>query len=448
MKTITNEEAVTLLEAAEKMSHGERMALQQERLRYIVSYARENSPYFRELYKNIPEDFTLSDLPMTRKEELSKHYNTWVTDPEATHEAALSYLETAKPGELFLSKYSVLHTSGTTGEPMTLLRDSYHNVIHGAMVARRLLGPDGAEMMNIRKHKRASVVFADKGASAYSSMLRIKAANPGFEDNITAVSTTEPTSEIIRKVQEFQPEAMSGYPSSLALLADAKRQGKLNISVKFIASSAEVMSEEIYKFLKETFDCRVVNNYCSTEGGEAAMASDCSHLHINEDWIIIEPVDAEGNPVQDPAEWSEGILVTDLTNQIQPIIRYYMSDRVKIRSELCDCGNGFPWMEIRGRVGGLFNFCGKTMMYVTLETACYDIAYVHQFLQYSDTEMEIRAIPKTDSTREKALQEIRNCFEEYLRREGITDGYKIRLSMEDPIKNERGGKISVYKKMY
>ena len=446
-KTITTEEAMKLLAEAEQMSREERLELQRERLHELVDEVRQTSPYFRELYKNIPADYTLSDLPMTRKEELVEHYDTWVTDPEATHEKAMEYLEKGVEAGLFLGKYSALHTSGTTGDPMTLLRDSYHNVIHGAMVSRRLLGEAGVDLMNIRKHRRAAVVFADKGASAYSSAQRVKRANPGFEGNMEVFSTTLSSEEIIRGVQAYQPETLSGYPSSLALLATAKNEGKLDVPVRFVVSSAEVMTPELYRLIRDSFDCPVVNNYCSTEAGEAAMASDCPHLHMNEDWVIIEPVKQDGSPVEDPEEWSEGILVTDLTNYIQPIIRYYMSDRVRIHLACDMCDNPFPWMEIAGRVGGLITVCGKQIMSVALISITgEDVANVYQYIQRADNRFEIRVLPKKGMTRQEMLEILRDRFDAYLKSEGC-EGYEITLSMEDPIKNKRGGKLSHYLNM-
>ena len=447
MKTITAQEAMKLLEEAEKLPGAERRRLQQERLRELVAYVRERSPYFARHYRNIPEDFKLSDLPPTGKAELISQYEDWVTDREVRYGDVLRYLEEGEHKSQFLGRYTALETSGTTGVPMPMLRDSHRNVIHGAMVSRRLLGEEGVEMMDIRKHRRAAVVFANPGASAYSGFLRVRKANPGYENNIIAVSTTEPPETIIRKVNAFQPEVLSGYPSSLALLAVAKKEGRLDIPVKMIASSAEVLTEEIYALLRDAFGCRIVNNYCSTEGGEAAMASHCPHLHINEDWVIIEPVDGDGNPVTEEGVWSEGIYVTDLANYIQPIIRYYMSDRVRIHSADDGCGNPFPWMEIQGRAGGLFRFCGRQFMIITLINITDSRALEVQFIQRGEREMELRLIPVPGADRQAVLEAVGSAFTQYLEREGCRD-YRITLSQEDPIKNKRGGKQSVYLKLY
>ena len=447
MKTIEMEKAMGLLEEAEKLGREELVALQAERLKELVKFVRENSPYFQELYRDIPEDFVLTDLPATRKEELIPRYNDWVTERGIKREEVLAFTEDPDAGPLFLGKYTALHTSGTTGEPMPLLRDSYHNVIHGAMLKRRLLG-DAAQYMDIKKHRRAAVVYAQKGASSYNSYLRTIAANPGYEDHFIVVSTTEPSDKIIKTIGDFKPEQVSGYPSSLALLAQAQLEGKLDLHLKMVASSAEVMTDEIFDMVKKAFGCVIVNNYCSTEGGEAAMASDCPHLHINEDWVLIEPVDAAGNVMPlDSKEWSEGILVTDLTNQIQPIIRYYMSDKVRIHTEDDGYGKPFHWMEIRGRVGGFFTFCGKTIMQVVLVDCTENKVLLSQFIQNAPDEMEIRVIPLPGRGKAETLADVKEHFTRLMEAEGCRD-FKVVCSEEDLIKNQRGGKLTSYLKNY
>ncbi len=315
------------------------------------------------------------------------------------------------------------------------------------MLKRRLL-KDVAEYMDIRKHKRAAVVFTNKGASSYNSYLRTLAANPGYEDNFIVVSTAEPSEKIIKTVGDFNPEALSGYPSSLALLAGAQLDGRLNLHLNMVASSAEVMSDDIFNLVKKAFGCRIINNYCSTEGGEAAMASDTPHLRINEDWIIIEPVDKNGNVMPpDTDEWSDGIYITDLTNGIQPIIRYYMSDKVRIHTYDDGYDGPFSWMEIKGRQGGIFEFCGKPIVMTVLDFFIGAEVLLYQYIQNAPDEMEIRLITAPGYDKLKVLEETKRRFTDYMEAEGLS-GFKVICSDGELIKNRRGGKLSTYIKNY
>ena len=92
MKTIDMTEAIRLCKEAETLNPDDRAILRQERLKELVNYARHHSSYFKELYRDISDDFTLADLPMTNKTDLMRNYSDWVTDPEVCLTGVLDYI--------------------------------------------------------------------------------------------------------------------------------------------------------------------------------------------------------------------------------------------------------------------------------------------------------------------------------------------------------------------
>ena len=330
MKSISFEEAQKLVRAGELATAEERREMQRERLHALVDYAREHSPYLRELYKDIPEDYELNDLPVLEKADGLAHYNEGVTDPELTVDTVREYLaRDPADNSLLLGKYTALQTSGSTGNPLPMVRDMHRNQIHTQLLLQRLMSPVPAGYYDHSKHKMAFIVHLSTSASSYGSYLKTKARHPGYEDNITAISILDSAEEMVRRLNEFKPEILVAYPPSLVMLAEEKAKGNLKIDLGLIVSSAELLTEENYHRIHDVFGCPVLNNYCMTEGGEIAMTHNCPHLHINEDWVIIEPVDENRQPMQDSEAFSAGILVTDLSNFVQPIIRYYVSDSVR-----------------------------------------------------------------------------------------------------------------------
>lgn len=356
MKAIERDEAVRLCLEGERLSPAERERLAAERLRELVAYAREHSAYYQKVYREVGEDFRLSDLPPVTKKELMADYGAWVTDPRVTEEGVRDYVRSDEALEkLYLGKYTALTTSGTTGKPMPMVRDVYHNTIHSAMIQTRLLREVDPDLMNPVRHRIASIIILDPSVSSYSGFLKMQRANPGYEQNTLAIALTEDIDKIMEKLNRFQPDLITGYPSILAVIGKAGQEGRLRIQPQAIACSAETLTEKVYHTLRSAFGCPVLNNYCSTEGGEAAMSCSGGKLHVNEDWVIIEPVDKDGRPVPE-GSWSEGVYVTDLTNYVQPVIRYYMEDKVRILGEACPCGSTLPVMEIRGREAGTIEF--------------------------------------------------------------------------------------------
>ena len=444
MKNISIEEAKNLVAEGGRMTIAQRAEVRRKRLRELVKYAKENSPYFSKLYANVPDDFELTDLPVTQKPVLVANFDDWVTDRRLNMEMVTKYLDrdAEKDQSLLLGQYTALHTSGSTGNPLLMVRDDYHNKIHAQLIAQRLLTGAEPGVLSIAKHRRASIISLSKGASSYGAFLRLKAAHPEFADNLLGINVIESVDTIVKKLNDFQPETMAGYPSMLVQLAVEQLQGRLHISLKHLATSAETLTEENFHLLRQAFQCPVANNYCMTEGGEVAMTHNCPHLHINDDWIIVEPVDADLHPMGHSDEWSQGVLITDLTNYVQPIIRYYVNDMVRVLPSDEPCSN-LPILKVQGRTFPVFTVAGKTYSVAGLysKAKVWPDLVNFQFVQVDDDTLQVRGVCKSDSA--KVLSSLCVCLKEFMTGMGCPEA-RFTWSDEPLIPNKRGGKISLY----
>lgn len=442
MKTIDRKEAVKLCQQGELLAPEEREKLVMDRLRELAAYAREHSAYYKKAYRDVGEGFKLSDLPPATKKELMADYSAWVTDPQVTEDGVQAYVHSDEAIEkLYLGKYTALTTSGTTGNPMPMVRDAYHNTIHSAMIQTRLLREVDADLMSPVRHKIASLIVLDPAVSSYSGFLKMQRAHPGYEQNTLAISLTEDMDRIVEKLNAFQPDFITGYPSILAVLGKAGQEGRLHIRPQAIACSAETLTEKVYHALRSAFGCPVLNNYCSTEGGEAAMSCREGRFHVNQDWVIIEPVDKNGSPVPDGA-WSEGVYITDLTNYVQPIIRYYMEDKIRFIKEPCTCGNCLPVMEIKGREVENITVGGKVLFSPVFEQALENIPGVLavQLAQKSERRFLVRLIPSSEDTKEETAREVKETVLGLFEKSGAGP-VEVDISRERPAAAKRGGKV-------
>lgn len=426
---------------SETQTRTKRMKAARERLRELVLYAKEHSPYFQEAYKGISDSFTLEDLPVTTKAGLMECYDRWPTDPQVTEKSVRAYLsDVANVSESYLGRYTALSTSGTTGAPMPMVRDGYHNIIHGQLMEQRLL--KGIDKRKTRPFtaKVASIIATDGFVSSYSSALRIKNRLGEKEGNFLILSILTPVSDLIRQLNGFVPEMLTGYPSVLAVLAGAKLDGRLTIAPDVIASSAEKMTRDVFELLRKAFACPVLDNYCSTEGGEIAMSCRDGHLHLNEDWVLLEPVDDNMRPVP-PGQWSTGVLVTDLANYVQPIIRYHVNDCVRLSEQPCECGCDLPVLEISGRMGDTLRLNG---MDVAFPVAYFMLADVDglmnwQLVQPKHNSVELRFQESYGANRAEVACAVSRKLKESLLSYGCGE-VDVTLSDEAFIKNPRGGK--------
>lgn len=361
MEYIDAKRASELVAGADRLDKREIEALAAERLRFLVDYARKHSPYLKRKYAALPEEYSLSDIPVSTRAEMTLHFDQWVCDPEITGEAINAYVSDYENlFTPFLGKYSVISTSGTTAAPLRVVRDARHNAVHGALMAQRYFhGPLLKDVpgLDAPDLKQCGIIAPGGLNSSYVSFERMRRSYEarGIGDRALFLSTLTPVNQLVQKLNAFQPDIIGCYPSMIYTLAFEQRDGRLNIHPRMIGCSAEKLSEENRRFISEVFGCPVNDNYCSTEGGEVAMLCPNGHMHINSDWVIVEPVDMDNNPVPCGVQ-SDGILMTNLACLVQPVIRYRMSDRVVLHDEACGCGLNTPWLEIEGRVEDILEF--------------------------------------------------------------------------------------------
>lgn len=99
MKQIGLIKAFSLTKTADKMTDKERNALQQQRLKDLVSYAKSGSPYFASLYQGIDENAPLSYLPVTNKSEMMAHFDDWLTDRSITKDKVAAMYRPTIPAQ-------------------------------------------------------------------------------------------------------------------------------------------------------------------------------------------------------------------------------------------------------------------------------------------------------------------------------------------------------------
>lgn len=328
---------------------------QRERLSALVAYARTHSPFYRELYRGVPpETVPLEALPSVRKPDLMAHFDDWVTDPAVTWELAEAFVgDPSKIGQRFLGRYSATVTSGSIGVRGITLHDSEARQLYGALSQLRTLTPLH-EILRIstaysRRGYRSAIIASTGGHHGMESGRASRVLqNPTLADTVRIFSCSAPVSELVEQLNAFQPTQLMVYPSTGLVLARAQQAGHLRIRPIQIFSGAETLEPEGRIEIEQSFGCRVRDNYGANE--MPFMAFDCRYgwLHLNTDWLVLEPVDRDHQPVP-PGQASHSALLTNLANRIQPFIRYEMGDSVTVRADPCPCGSVFPAIRVVGR---------------------------------------------------------------------------------------------------
>jgi phenylacetate-coenzyme A ligase PaaK-like adenylate-forming protein len=140
---------------------------------------------------------------------------------------------------------------------------------------------------------------------------------------------------------------VGGYAGVIALLVGEQEAGGLRIHPVLIQPTSEGLTMGAYARIAQAFHAEVRANYVTTEC--LFIAYGCAHgwLHVNSDWFVLEPVDAENRPVP-PGEQSSTVLLSNLANRVQPILRYDLGDSIVVRPDRCPCGDPTPRDPRRG----------------------------------------------------------------------------------------------------
>lgn len=447
MKKVGIFKAMKLCKEYEKMGMDEKYKIQEKRLKNLVEHAKNNSPYYAKLYRDLPDNFELTDLPVVNKKELMENWNDWITDRELTLSEVEKFMEDLNNiGKKVKGRYIVFTTSGSTGNPLVSIYDDTANNIMGGICARRSYARKEDLSAFMRKGGKTIGVFADGGFYLSNGSVRAKLRQMPWKKRQLAISSAlYPIEKIVKQLNEFQPAMLGGYPTNLELLIEEAEAGRLRISPVIIMTGGEYLSDSLRKRLADTFKCYVQTSYSCTEGGTVACECRKQHFHVNDDWLIVEPVDVEGRPVADGV-LSDKILLTNLYNYTQPFIRYEVTDRVIMHREPCPCGNPSPWLELEGRTDDVtvFEEGGKEIKVAPL--AVYAVLKeIHklrrfQVLVYPGNVVKLRIETSNGVDSGEAFEEAKQKLLEFLKEQGVTQA-KIALADESPSQNPKSGKF-------
>ena len=327
---------------------------QKQRLAALVAYAREYSRFYRRHYSDLPiEGPTLTDMPPTAKPMLMDAFDDWVTDQRISKADVDAFVaDPERIGSPYHDDLFVCETSGTTGHPGLFLHDRRAIAVYQALTMVRV---DLARMSiadwgrATRRSLRWAAVLgtgAHFGGAGWVEFQRKSGAvwSRGFR----VFSIQQPAPALVAAIDAFDPAILTGYPSAVELLADEQYAGRLHLRPTFVTTAGETLSAVGRARVAEAFGCTTIDVYGASEFQIIAVGCPYDWLHVNEDWVILEPVDGSLRPVPAGRD-SHSVLLTNLADRVQPIIRYDLGDSVRVRPDPCPCGSPLLAIRVAGR---------------------------------------------------------------------------------------------------
>ena len=415
----------------------------------LIAFARLQSSFYRDRWRALPSDrIALQDLPVVTKAELMARFDEWATDRSVTKRAVEAFLaDRSHIGQLFLGKYLIWKSSGSTGELGIFVQDRGALAVYDALLAVEMQSPRVASRYAwgfLAQGGRAALVVAtgDHFASI-ASWQRVCRGTPW--PNARAFSVMEAMPDLVAQLNAYQPAFLASYPTTLSMLADERRAGRLTIMPTCIWSGGEYLSATSRASVERTFGALVVNEYGASECMSIAHSCAEGWLHVNSDWVVLEPVDHDYRPTP-VGETSHTVLLTNLANRIQPVIRYDLGDSVTVSATPCACGSALPSIRAEGRRDDVLSLRTRDGHYVRVSplalTSVVEDAVVNQrfqLVQCAADRIDVRLAAKEPGQRSAQWQVVQRALSQYLARQSL-ENVEIRLAGEPPAIDPRSGK--------
>lgn len=401
--------------------------LQLERMKWMIKHCYDNVPLYRKRLDECgmtPDKFKslddIKNIPFTVKTDLRDTY----------------------PFGLFAvpqSKIVRIHaSSGTTGKP-TVVGYTQNDLDNWAEMIARLVTAGGATNETI-----VQIAF---GYGMFTGALGL---HYGLEKiGATVVPCSSGNSEKqLMFMRDFKTSALVSTPSYALYLSELAKESGYPMSdyhLKLGILGSEGCTEEMRSQIENNWGMFVTDNYGLSETGGPGLSGDCEYrcgMHINEDFYYCEIIDPNTGEVL--PEGSEGeLVVTTLTKEGIPMLRYRTKDLTRIITEPCRCGRTTARMDkIKGRSDDMLKIRGVNVFPSQVESVLVGIDSISPHYQlivtrenYSDSlEIKVELIDGSLLDRFGELQNLQNTIRNKVR---SVLGIDTKVSLVQPKTIER-----------
>lgn len=343
---------------SECMEREELQQLQLERLQATLHRVYMNVPFYRKKFDELgidPDGFTslsdLKNLPFTSKGDLMDNY----------------------PYGLFavpLREVVRIHaSSGTTGMS-TVVGYTKNDIKTWSNLVARILTAGG-----ITKDDVVQIAF---GYGLFTGGFGLHYGAERIGASVIPISSGN-TRRQIKIMQDFKSTALVCTPSYALLIADAISEAGINVnslSLKYGLFGAEPWSEGMRQEIQERLKIAATDNYGLSEVMGPGVAGEClerNGLHINEDHFLVEVIHPQTLQPVPLGEIGE-LVITTLTKEAFPVIRFRTRDLTRLITEPCPCGRTLVKMgRVMGRTDDMLIIKGVNVFPSQIESVLFAI---------------------------------------------------------------------------
>ncbi|MDR2830543.1 MAG: phenylacetate--CoA ligase [Methanobrevibacter sp.] len=422
-------------EKYECMDNKSKKGLHLRRLKKIVKFVYENVSFYKKRFDDVgvkPEDIQelkdIEKLPFTSKTDLREAYPfaMFAVDDDEIIE---------------------IHTSsGTTGKP-TVSGYTEKDINIWAEIISRSITMAGGGNKDIIQNCYGYGLFTG-GFGVHYGGIKVGAT-------VIPISAGN-TKRQIEVMVDFKSTILTCTPSYALYLSEfLEKEGysSKDINLKAGLFGAEMWTEEMRKDLENRFNIHALNIYGLTEIMGPGIAQEClvkDGLHISEDHFYPEIIDPDTLEVLEDGEKGELVLTT-ITREGMPIIRFRTHDLTSLNREKCECGRTTVRMSrITGRTDDMLKIRGVMIFPSQIERALLKIDGLTPNYQIvvtregnlDEVEIKVETTPKVFSDKIKELEELENKIAKHIHKE-INLRVNVRLVEPNTLPRSEGKAVRV-----
>ncbi|MBV9197867.1 MAG: phenylacetate--CoA ligase family protein [Solirubrobacterales bacterium] len=334
---------------------GRLQKFQRHELRRLLAAAVERSPFHARRLRGIDhqrfELEQLPELPVMSKEQMMSSFDELLTDRRLTRARVDDHLGSlGMDARLLNEQYVCLASGGSSGLRGVFVQTIEEFVEFVASVVRRPM----ARAMSAGGPSLDGLTLGIIAAAApvHSSGFGAAVAT-GPPVRLIPAPATLPVADVVRRLNQLQPPALLAHTSKLVQLAAERRAGRLQIKPTAITAMAETVTAEDRATIEAAFGIPLITQFTSTEGLVGQSAPGDAVINFAGDTCIVEMLDADYRPAPAGAEAAK-VLITNLHNHTQPLIRYELTDRFIPHPP--DPGSGLLRATVEGRADDVFRY--------------------------------------------------------------------------------------------
>ena len=394
----------------ECMSRDDLEQLQLERLQSTLYRVGTHVPFYRQKFTELKVDYeaftSLDDLrrlPFTMKQDLRNNY---------------PYGLFAVPLRDVVRVHS---SSGTTGMA-TVVGYTRNDIRTWSNLAARILCSAGVTADDV-----IQIAF---GYGLFTGGFGLHYGAERLGASVIPISSGN-TKRQIQIMQDFKTTALVCTPSYALKIADVMMEMGINpsgLSLKYGLFGAEPWSEAMRREISERLNIIATDNYGLSEvmgPGVAGECQECNGLHLNEDHFLVEILDPATLEPVPPGEVGE-LVITTLTKEAFPVIRYRTRDLARFLPGDCPCGRTFKRISrIMGRSDDMLIIKGVNVFPTQIESVLFDV---------EGTEPHYRLIVERERNEDKVTVMVEAVesifFDEMKKQRALVETIQRRLASE------------------